>query len=1103
MSYNLNVPISLFLSDEQNRTYDSLRNDRLREQVSCNLYLAESEQRFQSTLLVIDLLKDCEINYSNEPLFYELLRNSGNVAHIATQKVLEIAEKGRIAPFFIVASTKKIKYYDMSTLAEIIDLFHSAMNNNRLPKDFVPFDQGGKELLMQNPAPPPNHQLLNGPQAPQPQDLDQLSGTFARFYVAAINHLKKLDETHRLPLEMYTDIFSRIKKSPLADTEKVTLSKLIMRSTTSLQHPVAHRFLSEDFDELLQYTLQLRKAFGKEFFTYYFGSLKKNEQPIEDVVRGLALLAAPENEKRVMPLLTQLSTQTITLENLLENLEAGVAEQGLKDSDFIEDIDALVQRFRVSAPGITFSLTEEQLQEIVARYMIVQHFCKQYQHYPLKQLSNRANEIRQLAMHNELTKKQFCELVAIGRLAIRNFFGIYARHTQIFALLGIFYDEKSRIAQVKTGEGKSTIGALKEFVKIMQARATDVITSDPNLAKRDQVKYYPFFKKFDVKTSHLCTDHPTAEKFHAHILYGTASDFEFALMRELLHGEKLFEGRAKLPFIKRNFDVVIVDEVDNLVLDVAMHGARMSFPSPNSYQWIYPPLLQFVKTQSANRTAFSCADIRLYLITQMTCGPELQKISDDQLSKWVASARAALFEAQEWIDYVVKNVKQPNGTTKKEIIIIEHKFTGRLQEGMRWHNGLHEFLEVKHSLPPQQESITPISMSHATFYKKYLNIYGMSGTLGSTYEREEIKTIYDMNSFDVPPHSPSKRIDFPPRIYDDKEDYTQFIVSRIIELSRQGRPILLLCATIKKSQEFEQLFKGRDITYQMVNEMQAEPEEVIISRAGNPGVLTIATNTAGRGTDIILSPDSLSKGGLHVLLSFYPESQRVQDQNVGRCARNGQEGSAEMVIFSKDLEIRPFLQICPTIEAKMKLLQSYRDLKTQSLKNQRICLSKIENYCSEFIAIFFNQLRQCDERCESLNFLNRHSARLMTWQLLDPNQKVKDRLKNADLLLAEECLKLLRTLHANSLGWKIFLQRAHKHIQNIILTEWSLKFHHALDQYKYFEDPNALETNKAKIKELFETNKHSWEKYLAPSGAGIFTYLEELIGINLDELESI
>lgn len=627
-----------------------------------------------------------------------------------------------------------------------------------------------------------------------------------------------------------------------------------------------------------------------------------------------------------------------------------------------------LNRFRKD-PTVLVPLSEEDLNAIYKQMVKIEQYCQEYSHSGFNTLMSMAHVIRDSIKEGQISEQDRLRLIAIGRLALLIEFGKYLYSTQIYTLLGLILKGNSRQAQVKTGEGKSMIVALYGFLMAMECRTVDIITSSRYLAVRDQGKFSNFFKRCGISTGHICSNEKTPDMFRRQILYAPAFDFEFAWMEDLLLGRRLFRERLSVPYVTRNFDVVCVDESDNLLIDSARNGARLGFAAEVSYEWIYAPILKFVlknKLQSKQSCKEQVPALRGYLKGQINDLNQIDyfKLTDQQLLTWLQSAWHASYELKENVDYVIKTKRDDDGNEEKVVQIVDLK-TGRISENSRWSNGIHEFLEVKHDIVVQRESLTPITLSHAVFYDFYQTVTALTGTA----ERTQTKEVYNIESFDVPPHLPLKRIDLPP-IIARKNSFYPLMVQKAKEMVAKGRPLLILCPTIEKTNQLAEQMKEQNVEFKLLNEVQEELEHLILSVAGFEGKVTIATNTAGRGTDILLSENSISNGGLFVHPTFYFKSRRDKDQAIGRAGRQGQPGTSQMILDINDPQIQELVKGNEddfSDEVILSLLQQVADTTEKIEGKTLIALANLERFLAKkntrFLPALSSLGRVCRSRC--------------------------------------------------------------------------------------------------------------------------------------------
>jgi hypothetical protein len=444
---------------------------------------------------------------------------------------------------------------------------------------------------------------------------------------------------------------------------------------------------------------------------------------------------------------------------------------------------------------------------------------------------------------------------------------------------------KGRVAQVGTGEGKSIIISLVASVLALMGRYVDVITSTQYLASRDEKEFRPVYTALGISSSSIASDHPPPSAFAGRILYGTNTDFEFGYLRDQLKGG---EGVSR----QHPYDVAIVDESDNLFIDTAGNSARIGSGASSVLEWVYPVILDGVRKREPVNELFSRID-------------SIKKgaVSYEKCIRLIQSAQIALQKVKD-VDYVLKS------TTKGPIVeIIDRQITGRRSTGCRWTAGIHEFVEAIEGIEIQPKLCTSASISHPSFFRLYTSVFGLTGTCGEQEERDEISQIYNVDTFDVPPNRPCQRVRGEMLAVETQNEKYDLIARRIDETIRSSRPSLVIMSSIQETLIFSSLLKARGVTHQILNDVQTEDEDFLLRRAGYPEAVTIATNAAGRGTDIVLSGASEGAGGLHVIVAFFPINFRVECQAYGRAGRQGQRGSCEIICSFDETFITDDLQI--------------------------------------------------------------------------------------------------------------------------------------------------------------------------------------------------
>ena len=542
-------------------------------------------------------------------------------------------------------------------------------------------------------------------------------------------------------------------------------------------------------------------------------------------------------------------------------------------------------------------------------------------------------------------------------------YSLYA--TQVISILAMLdrNAHKGSIAQIRTGEGKSLIVAMVAAIKACEGNSVDIVSSSHDLARRDCESSRYFYELAGLTTAHACDQHPGQSVFSCDIVYGINSDFEFPLLFDDFLGQ---HNRYKTSNTKREFSVAIIDEADNIFIDKGMSAARIAEPDPESDTEFFRVLMAFVdrypdeaKLLAAFHQTPTVPEIKLILSDMVwrSIDTDFPRLRDnlDQFVLYLPSAIKARNTLHENHHYIVDTV---DGV--RQIVMMEVN-TGSRQEGLQLGMGGHQCLQIKHDLPITPLSKTVASISHPVFFGKYKELYGVTGTIGSQSERAELKALYNVQTFDVPTHKHNQRTIVNPNIIEDKnasleavyslKHYDRLLAS-IHEKKKANRPVLILFPTIDQCNRFSDYLNNQNLSHQRLTSTQLVDGDYIVSRAGRPGMVTLATNNAGRGTDIQVSSQALKAGGLHVILTFYPDSQRVYDQAVGRAGRNGQPGSAHMILSSTDPMIVSAMRqgSSPTIQD----LDTYRMQTTEVLCQQRLQSAKIESFKGDIMADYLS-----------------------------------------------------------------------------------------------------------------------------------------------------
>lgn len=503
-------------------------------------------------------------------------------------------------------------------------------------------------------------------------------------------------------------------------------------------------------------------------------------------------------------------------------------------------------------------------------------------------------EFRERLKMGETLDQLLVEAFAVVREASKRTLNM--RHFPVQLLGGIVLHQ-GRIAEMKTGEGKTLVATLPAYLNALEGKGVHIVTVNDYLAKRDSEwmgKVYEFLGLKVGLIVHGLDFQQRKEAYEADITYGTNNEFGFDYLRDnmVIYKERM---------VQRELNYAIIDEVDSILIDEARTPLIISGSGDESTK-LYNLVDIFVKQlkegeyftidEKANTVVLTEEGDRK---TESYFG--LENLADPEnmeLSHHINQALKAYHLMKRDRDYVVKD---------GEIIIVD-EFTGRLMFGRRYSDGLHQAIEAKEKVKIERESKTLATITFQNYFRMYRKLSGMTGTAKT--EEEEFKAIYNMDVLEVPTNRPMIRVDHPDVIYKNERGKFNAIVEEIKERNRRGQPVLVGTISIEKSEELSRLLKKQGIPHQVLNAKYHEKEAEIVAQAGQRGAVTIATNMAGRGTDIVLGDGVKELGGLHIIGTERHESRRIDNQLRGRSGRQGDPGSSRFYISLEDDLMRLF-----------------------------------------------------------------------------------------------------------------------------------------------------------------------------------------------------
>jgi preprotein translocase subunit SecA len=464
-------------------------------------------------------------------------------------------------------------------------------------------------------------------------------------------------------------------------------------------------------------------------------------------------------------------------------------------------------------------------------------------------------------------------------------------------LIGGIVLHQGKIAEMKTGEGKTLVATMPAYLNALSGKGVHIVTVNDYLARRDTQWMGGIYRFLGLTVDtivHGLDDNERRRAYAADITYGTNNEFGFDYLRDNMKF-------SLEEYVQRDFHYAIVDEVDSILIDEARTPLIISGPAEESTQ-LYYTLNQVVR-QLKNEEDFTVDEkARSVLITEggvahaekLVNLPNLYDPRNIEVLHHLQAALKAHNLFKRDVDYIVKDGQ----------VLIVDEFTGRLMPGRRYSDGLHQALEAKEGVKIENENQTLATVTFQNYFRMYEKLAGMTGTADT--EAEEFKKIYNLEVMVIPTNKRMIRLDHPDSIYRSEAEKYAAVVEDIRDCYQRGQPVLVGTTSIEKSEHLSKLLKREGIKHEVLNAKQHEKEAQIVAHAGQMGMLTIATNMAGRGTDIVLGEGVVERGGLHILGTERHESRRIDNQLRGRSGRQGDPGTSRFYLSLEDDLLRIF-----------------------------------------------------------------------------------------------------------------------------------------------------------------------------------------------------
>lgn len=470
------------------------------------------------------------------------------------------------------------------------------------------------------------------------------------------------------------------------------------------------------------------------------------------------------------------------------------------------------------------------------------------------------------------------------------------RHFRV-QLVGGMVLHQGDIAEMKTGEGKTLVSTLPAYLNALEGKGVHIVTVNDYLAKRDREWMGQVFEFLGLTVGlNLPMMSPEEKRaaYQADITFGTNNEFGFDYLRDnmVLYPEQLTQ---------RELNFAIIDEVDSILIDEARTPLIISGQANKATDLYYTAdnivrrlkeeedYTIDIKTKQVSLTEEGVKKVENFLGID-----NLYDMKHINLNHHIQQALKAHSLMKRDQDYVVN----------EEGVVIVDEFTGRLMYGRRYSDGLHQAIEAKEGLQVQRESMTLATITLQNYFRLYKKLSGMTGTAKT--EEEEFRKIYNMDVYPIPTNRPLQRIDMSDVLYKTEEAKFNAVVEEIAKRHQKGQPVLVGTVSIEKSERLSRMLKRKGIPHEVLNAKNHAREAEIVAQAGQRGAVTIATNMAGRGTDIVLGEGVAELGGLHIIGTERHESRRIDNQLRGRAGRQGDPGSSQFFLSLSDELMRRF-----------------------------------------------------------------------------------------------------------------------------------------------------------------------------------------------------
>ncbi len=581
--------------------------------------------------------------------------------------------------------------------------------------------------------------------------------------------------------------------------------------------------------------------------------------------------------------------------------------------------------------------------------------------------------LRYEVLSGQPLKKVLVRAFALVREAARRNIGL--RHFPVQVLGGIALHHGA-IAVMQTGEGKTLTATLPLYLAALTGKGAHLATANDYLAARDAEAMGPVFRALGLDVGVVSSTSPRCDRqraYRADVTYSTAKEIGFDFLRDRLLNRRIDDegvaaseiadelDRASMEPVQRPLNFLLVDEADSILIDEARTPLIISSLPDNAletealYRWASEAISQFKQDDD-----YELDDDRreVHLTTQ---GRRLTR----KLSKPSELSSTPLQDIYDQLELALlvhhKFTRDRHYVVRNGEVVIVDEFTGRISEGRKWRAGIHQAIEARENLEISFETSEAARITIQDLCLRYEQLCGMTGTASSS--SNELRKIYGTNVVDIPTNRPARRQQLADQVYGHDDAKWHAIVHEIVQMQSAGRPVLVGTRSIDKSEHLSELLTKTGIEHQVLNARHLEHEAKIVERAGAPHRVTVATNMAGRGTDIKLRPLARKNGGLHVIVSELHESARIDRQLIGRAGRQGDPGSFRYFMALDDEIIRTGFG--PGLADRLRIRganQKGQAKKTARILRQAQHRVEQKHFRGRKLLLFFEKQRQVAQR---------------------------------------------------------------------------------------------------------------------------------------------